>query len=462
MSTIKIGQTLRIAYIGGGSQGWAPTILRDIIFKPGLDRCELDIRLLDLSRPRAQAIAELFAVKTREWQVADRVRVTVAEDAVAALSGADFVLITISTGRLEAMHHDIAIPERYGILHTVGDTSGPGGWARSLRNIPVFRDYAELIRKHAPAAYVLNYTNPMGTLTQVLADVLGRQRVVGLCHGLFECYDVLSRIFNVSEADIQVRFGGVNHFFWILDLAIGGRDGYAMLRRRLKGRRFAELVKEAHPDAMGWQSDKWLSSELFEQYGYLPYVGDRHTCEFFGCYITDPEMMKRFRLVRTPVSERRENYRRAEKVIRAWTGGRNPGWQLSPKPSRETAADIIAAIAGGREFTDVVNTVNVGQIANLPMGAVVETLGRVDRLGFTPLTCGPLPEALCALVRPHAEVQLRTVAAGLAGDREAALLALAADPACGRLTACDVRKMGLELLRAHGKHLPQFVKESPP
>ena len=104
----KQSDQIRIAYIGGGSQSWAPTILRDIIFKPGLERRELDIRLLDLSQPRARAIAALFAVKTCEWDVADRVQVTVAEDAAAALSGADFVLITISTGRLEAMLESVA------------------------------------------------------------------------------------------------------------------------------------------------------------------------------------------------------------------------------------------------------------------------------------------------------------------------------------------------------------------
>lgn len=451
-----VANEIRIAFIGGGSQNWAPTIIRDIVFKPGLEEVELDIRLIDVSAARAQAIEALFKAKLAEWGVR-RARVRRVADPARALDGAHFVIIAISTGRLAAMRHDIAVPERYGIFHTVGDTSGPGGWSRALRNIPVFRDYARLIRRHAPGALVLNYTNPMGALTRALSLELGRGRVVGLCHGLFECYDVLSGLLGLkSEKSIQVRFAGVNHFFWILDLQIAGQDGYAMLRRKLRGRSLGAFIKGAHRDAMGFSSDKWLTSELFEHYGYLPYVGDRHTCEFFGSYLASPELMRRFKLVRTSVAERAKLYRKAEQRIRQWTRGLAADWPLTQIPSRETAADIIRAAAFNERFTDVVNVENEGQIANLPAGAVVETLGQVDARGITPLTAGPLPDALLALIRPHADVQLRTVAAGLSGDLDAALLALAADPACAHMTVSDVKKMGLELLRANRHHLPQF------
>ncbi len=452
----RVTKVVRVVFIGGGSQNWAPTIIRDIVLKPGMEEVDFDIRLVDPSDDRARAIEALFTAKFSEWNVR-HARVRRVADPARALDGAHFVIIAISTGRLPAMRHDIAVPERYGIYHTVGDTSGPGGWSRALRNIPVFRDYARLIRRHAPAAFVLNYTNPMGALTCTLSQELGSGRVVGLCHGLFECYDVLRAIFGLkSERSIQVRFAGVNHFFWILDLQIDGQDGYALLRRTLKGRSLGAFIKGTHRDAMGFSSDKWLTSELFEHYGYLPYVGDRHTCEFFGSYLASPGLMRRFKLVRTSVSERGALYRKAERRIRQWTRGLDADWPLTQTPSRETAADIIRAAAFNERFTDVVNVENEGQIANLPAGAVVETLGEIDARGITPLTAGPLPDALLALVRPHADVQLRTVAAGLSGDLDAALLALAADPACAHMTVSDVKKMGLELLRANRQYLPQF------
>jgi alpha-galactosidase len=419
----------------------------------------LDFALLDTDAPRAQAIQALFAAKLREWRVR-RVRLRAVQDAPRALAGADVVIIAISTGRLEAMRHDLAIPEKYGIYHTVGDTAGPGGWSRALRNIPVFRRYSRLIRRYAPEACVLNYTNPMGALTKVLADEIGGHRVVGLCHGLFECYDVLRAIFDLPrEEDIQVRFGGVNHFFWILDFRVRGAAGYPLLRARLRGRNLAELVKEKHTDAMGWSSDKRLTGELFRQYGYLPYVGDRHTCEFFGDYITSRAQMKRLKLVRTTIEEREQGYAAAALRIAQWTQGRKADWgPLKRKPSRETAADIIKAVAFNEGFCDVTNLANVGQIDNLPRGAVVETLGYVNAAGFAPLTAGPLPEPLRTLVAPHAEVQLQTVRAGLAGDLDEALRALAADPVCAHLPAGAIRRLGRELLEANRRHLPQFFR----
>jgi alpha-galactosidase len=100
--------------------------------------------------------------------------------------------------------------------------------------------------------------------------------------------------------------------------------------------------------------------------------------------------------------------------------------------------------------------VNIGQIDNLPRGVVVETLGMVSGDGFTPLAVGPMPKALLPVLLPNADVQERTVAAALAGDLEAALQALIADPVCAKLTPVTIRKMGLELLRANAKLLPQF------
>lgn len=113
----------------------------------------------------------------------------------------------------------------------------------------------------------------MSVLTKVFYKV-SNLRTVGLCHGLFEVYSVLMKIFGLEdEEEIKVRFGGVNHFFWITDLSIKGEDGYDMLKHKMNGRPFAELVTEAYVDGAGFHSDKWVTSELFDFYGYLPYVG---------------------------------------------------------------------------------------------------------------------------------------------------------------------------------------------
>jgi alpha-galactosidase/6-phospho-beta-glucosidase family protein len=447
------GKKIKIGFIGGGSQTWAPYIIRDIVNKPELGNVEMEIALVEIHMGRAKAIEALFKVKFEEWGVADRVRVYPTLDPVEGLSDANFIIIAISTGRLPAMSQDLSIPEKYRIYQCVGDTSGPGGWARNLRNFPVFADYAKLIKEVAPQAFVLNYTNPLAALTKVLANELGTERVVGLCHGLFECYDVIGRMFGVKEEQIRVRFGGVNHFFWILDFKIDGQDGYAMLDEKLNSGG-DELINSPNYDPFGdGTNKKLLTMELYKHFGYMPYVGDRHTCEFFSAYITDTEMMDRFKLVRTFIPEREENYVQAAKNIENWT--KNPGG-LDRVPSRESAADMMNAIIYDEPYMDVVNLVNQGQIANLPLGAVVETLGIVDSRGFAPFAIGPLPDQIRTLVEPHADVQLRLVDAYQKGDVEEALFALAADPVCAYLTISDIKKMGAELLAAHKKFLPDF------
>lgn len=441
---------LKIVLVGGGSYNWSPRLLNDIILCQELENSH--IVLLDIDRQAAQemnacakAIAKFHGRKFT---------FTCTTNQRKAFDSADFVVITISTGGFDTMKHDLKVPEKYHIYQTVGDTSGPGGWSRSLRNVPVFAQMAEDLAECAPNAVVLNYTNPMATLTMTLARISGL-RTVGLCHGLFECYSVLQNIFNVEESQIKARFGGVNHFFWIVDFTIDGRDGYELLNERVRKQgSFAKLVKKVYVDGAGFHSDKYLADELLKVYGYLPYVGDRHTCEFFPHYLTSEETLEKYKLVRTPISWRRQHRRKARKYTQDLATGK----QEPPKTaSRETAVDIIKACTLNQDFIDVVNVPNVGQISNLPAGAVVETLGQVNSLGFQPISCGPLPPQIQELVYPHAAIQEPIVEASLSGNFELAVQALRQDPLCSHLLPGQVEKMAQELIRANKDYLPQFA-----
>lgn len=374
-----------------------------------------------------------------------------------AFEDADYVIITISTGDLDAMEYDLKIPEDYRIYQTVGDTVGPGGWARGLRNIPVFVELAKSIERYAPNAVVLNYTNPMATLTKVFFNT-GRLKMVGLCHGLFEVYDVLMKIFGLeSEEEVKVCFGGTNHFFWITDMKIRGEDGYAMLKRKMGGRAFADLVTDAYVDGAGFHSNKWVCSELLDHFGYLPYVADRHICEFLPWYLTGGlDKIRKYKLERTSIEQRRQGKQKGRERLEALIDGRE---KLPAGRSRETAADIISAFVNGKEFIDVVNLPNSGQIINLPMGSVVETLGVINSRGFTPLSMGALPEAILNLELPHVRNQDMIVEAGLAGDWDKAFFALYNDPLCAHLTLPEVKEMGMRLLKAHERYLPQFFEK---
>jgi alpha-galactosidase len=326
--------------------------------------------------------------------------------------------------------------------------------ARGLRNIPVFKEMAINIEKYSPNAIVLNYTNPMSTLTKVFYKV-SSLKTVGLCHGLFEVYSLLMRIFSLeTEDEIKIRFGGTNHFFWVTELKIRGEDGYDMLRKKMNGRPFAELVTEVCTDEAGFHSNIFVCSELFDSYGYLPYIADRHISEFVPHYlIGDMNRIDQYNIKRTSIKDRRVLKEYGRSKLDNYLQGKE---KLSEKRSRETAADIIAAFINGKEFIDVVNLPNEGQISNLPKGSIVETLGVINSVGFTPVSTGNLPEQIINLVLPHVRNQDLIVEAGLAGDFDQAMFALYNDPLCSHLALPEIKEMGTRLLKAHKQFLPHW------
>jgi alpha-galactosidase len=443
----------KIVLVGGGSVNWSPLLINDLTLTPGLEEAEYTI--LDLNPEAGRKMVQLGQKLSKERSLSCGFNYT--DNQKEAFTGVDFVIITITTGDLDAMEYDLKIPEDYRIYQTVGDTVGPGGWARGLRNIPVFADMAKNIEKYSPEAVILNYTNPMSVLTNVFYKV-GSLKTVGLCHGLFEVYDVLMKIFKLeSEEEVKVNFGGTNHFFWVTDLKIQGEDGYELLKHKMNGRPFAELVEDAYIDNAGFHSNKWVCSELLDHYGFLPYVADRHICEFLPSYLTrDTGKIEKYKLERTSIEQRRENKRINREYTEAYIRGTE---KLPDKRSRESAAEIICSFISGKEFIDVANLPNRGQISNLPAGSIVETLSIINSTGFVPLTVGQLPEQILNLQLPHIRNQDMIVEAGLEGDFDKAISALYNDPLCSHLTLPETKEMGMRLLKAHEQYLPQFFKK---
>lgn len=422
------------------------------MLKPSLaHRC--DFVLLDQIKERSDLVKAFGDKLAGELGVKSRIRSTTHQQR--ALRGADYIIIAISTGGLQAMKHDLAIPEKFGIYHTVGDTVGPGGWARAIRNFAVFRDLGLAIQRLAPNAIVLNYTNPMVCLTDILSRVSGNP-VVGLCHGLFENLEFIKRYYKLqSEDQIAVQYAGVNHFFWITKCMAGNVDVLADLRQKVARQSLSDLLREVFDDPMGHRSNRELATELLRQTQVLPYIGDRHTCECFPGYITSSANMKKYKLVRTSIADRISKFKERERNLnRIVRDDKLPDHYH--ERSRETAADIIEAHADARAFIDVGNVPNIGQISNLPRGLVVETAVRVDRNGFTPVTFGSLPPQVIGLIEPFGRLFPMTVDACFAGDSNMAIQALRLDPLCSHLNFEQVQDMANRLLSAHRHFIDCF------
>jgi len=430
-----------IAVIGGGSLGWTPRLVTDLMLERAIPSGE--IRLTDLNSEALELMGRVCQRIRAEHEGALSVRTTASLEE--ALDGADFVIVTISTGGFQTMRHDLEIPERYQCFQTVGDTVGPGGLSRALRNIPVFAGFARKMERLCPEAWMLNVSNPLTALTRTVEKV-SAIRAFGVCHGVGEAVADYARLIG-AEGPVSFRVAGIDHCSWLLDFRVGDTDVLAEIRARLHdGWRFdadertQKLVARYNP-----------CLKLYQALGYLPAIQGRHIVEFFPYFLSDLAQVERYGLRRTPVAEREEGKDKAWVRARAQATGEE---DIPRSQSKEVVAPVVRATLTGQQVTDTLNMRNEGQISNLPRDAVVETLVMVDGVGAHPLTAGPLPPEVLAVVEPHVLRQELTVEAGLAGDRQKALAVLASDPLVQDLDSA--KPMLDELLEANRDYLPQF------
>lgn len=438
--------TTRICFVGGGSYNWMPKLLTDLALTRDLSGT---VVLHDINQTALDDIQRfgnsVFGAAEANFSL------EATTDLDAALTGADFVVVTITTGGLDSMAADLDIPLKYGIYQSVGDTVGPGGLSRALRNVPVLLNIARTMERVCPDAWMLNLTNPLTVLTRVVNKVT-RIKAMGLCHELFGVRGGMMRMFDVDVEDFEMRVGGINHLIWLLDATIRGQNAFDMVRAYTADGKTVPLRAARGAWSEPFQ-DRWaLKLALFATYGYLPAAGDRHLAEFFPYFLTDATHQGAdFGVQLTTIPHRRQQVAMArDRVREVLDSGR-----VGPlERSHEATADIVSAVANGRSVRTIVNLPNRGQIDNLPRDAVVETLAEISSAGAQPLSVGPLPSGVLNTVQQHVTNQEMLVDAALNGDRQLALQALISDPLVRDFRSAP--RLLDELLLAQKAYLPQF------
>jgi len=210
---------LKVAYIGGGSRGWAWTLMSDLADCKNMSG---DVYLYDIDFEAAQhneTIGNLYNACEGAHSVWNYHAAKTAQE---ALEGADFVIISILPGTFDEMESDVHTPEKYGIYQSVGDTSGPGGIIRAMRTIPMFEEIAKNIKNFCPKAWVINYTNPMTLCVKTLYRVFPEIKAFGCCHEIFGTQNILAialqevcGITVKDKSEIRVNPVSVNHFTWL-------------------------------------------------------------------------------------------------------------------------------------------------------------------------------------------------------------------------------------------------------
>ena len=454
---------LKVAYIGGGSRGWAWGFMTDIALDAAM---EGEVRLYDIDRDAAEKNRIIGNRISAHPQAVSHWRYTVADSLQSALTGADFVIISILPATFEEMESDVHAPEALGVYQSVGDTVGAGGFMRVLRTIPMYVEIARAIRDFAPKAWVINYTNPMSLCVATLYRVFPEIRAFGCCHEVFGTQKLLSAMLEdrlgipgVPRQQIEINVQGINHFTWFSSASWQGQDLFPLYRE------FCDTYYET--GFLKGKDDNWMNNyfecshrvkfDLFRKYGKIAAAGDRHLAEFMPpWYLKNPETARRWGFTLTPVSWRKDDLKaRLARRERLLSGAEAPDF----RGSGEEGHLMLGALLGLGDMTTNVNIPNRGQIPNLPEGAIVETNALFRRDAILPVYAGAMDGNIQALTARHVLNQKNTLEAALTCDRQLALTTFLNDPQLGGVDYADGEALFDRMIRAQLDWLPEGWKK---
>lgn len=447
---------MKVTIVGGGSYQWTPELMADLFETPSLHGLHLVLEDID-----ASALAKMEALANRlDKAMGSGAVISATTDQREALEGADFVIVTVSTGGFDSMSVDLEVPARHGIRQSVGDTVGPGGISRSLRNIPVLVGIAKDMEELCPNAWLLNITNPMTCLTRAVCKETSI-RTVGLCHEVGNwCLDLAIALGKPAES-IKASVCGVNHFPVLTALTVEDEDGFSVLKEMVESlgglRALAPGPDRPAGEPMSmldFCQRHYLQLHLLDRWGTFPAAGDRHIAEFMPSILTEETGWgEEFNISLTTIADRKRDQDGFVQDVDKWLSGEQP---LQTWQSGELPAPVIDSLVTGNRREIAANIPNVGQSAELPNGAVVESTCVVDHDGVRGREEMTLPAPYAELVRRHVAVQELTVEAAMNSDLTLAKAAFFLDPLAGRGSLQETELMVEELVQGTKNWLPCY------
>ncbi len=441
---------LRLAFIGAGSIEFTRKLVADLLTVPQFDDAE--IRLMDIDKGNVERVSGLVAGDLAANHK-DRVRISNTLSQREAVSGASYVLSVARIGGLEAFHHDVEIPLRYGVDQCVGDTICAGGIMYGQRTIPFILDLCRDIREvGAPGAILLNYVNPMAMNTWA-ANEYGGVKTIGLCHGVQHGHMQIARALGVPKAEVDIVCAGINHQTWYIQVLHKGRD--------MTG----ELLSAFERDPELRRQEK-VRIDMLRRFGYFSTESNGHLSEYVPWYRKRRDQIEGWIDHSEWIHGETGGYLRHcedqrlsfDKDYEKWKKGR-PRSYVPAERSEEHGSFIIEALETGRRYRGHFNMVNRGCITNLPPDAIIEAPGYVDATGIWMPVIGDLPLGPAAVCNASISVQRLAVEAAVRGDDMLLRQAMMMDPLVGAVCSPDeIWRMVDEMLVAERVWLPQYGK----
>ena len=419
---------MKIAVIGGGST-YTPELIEGFA-RRGDVLSGVELVLHDIAADRLAVVGGLARRILAAQGSSHRLVTTTSLDE--AVDAADAVLVQLRVGGQQARLIDETLPGRFGLLGQ--ETTGPGGFAKALRTVPVVLNIAEVVAERAQSdAWIVDFTNPVGIVTRALLDQ--DYRALGLCNVAIGFQRRLAARFGVAADQVQLDHVGLNHLSWIRQVRVDGVDRMPDLLDTPAAEELAEAIR--------------VPADLLRTLGAIP----SYYLHYFYC--TDRAIAEQ-----ASGPHRAEEVLQIERTLLAMYA--DPA--LDHKPAlleqrggayySEAAAALVTSLLTGDRAHHYVNVRNNGSVAGLPDDAVVEVPATVDRAGAHPVPIAPLAPELLGLVQAVTAYEVLTIQAARTGDRRVAVRALLANP----LVRQWDRAVPLldALLEANRQHLPQF------
>lgn len=436
---------LKIATIGGGSS-YTPELVEGFIKRyDELPVRELWLVDIEAGKEKLEIVGNLAKRMIEKAGLPIEVHLTL--DRREALQSADFVTTQFRVGLLDARAKDERIPLKYGVLGQ--ETNGPGGLFKGLRTIPVILDICRDMEELCPDAWLINFTNPAGMVTEAVLRYSNINKVVGLCNVPIGMEMGVAKLLDVDHSRIRIDFAGLNHMIYGLEVYVDGISVKDKVISLLTDPNNSSFVKNIQ--GLGWEPEFIRAMDAL-------------TCPYHMYYYKTREMLEKDLKNAETEGTRAEVVQRLETEL--FELYKDPNLDIKPPQLEkrggayysDAAVRLINSIYNDKRDIQPVNTRNNGAIASIPHESAVEVSCVITKDGPKPIAMGDLPVQVRGLVQQIKSFERVAAEAAVTGDYNKAVLALTINP----LVASDkiAKQIVDEMLEAHKEYLPQFFTKA--
>lgn len=434
---------VKIVTIGGGSS-YTPELVEGFIKRYAhLPVKELWLVDIEAGREKLETVGALAKRMVKKAGVP--MKIILSYDRREALKDADFVTTQMRIGRLPARVLDERIPLSHGMIGQ--ETNGAGGMFKAFRTIPVILDIVKDIEELCPDAWLINFTNPAGMVTEAILRYTNFKKAIGLCNVPVNMVAGFAKMLNVDESQVTMQIQGVNHFIFATDVFVDGVS------------RFDELLNQyAH-----LKLEDTIQMKNFVSLPYSPsFIKGLNAipCPYHNYYFfTKEQLEEELEQFKTGTVRGEVVSKTEEELFELYSHE-----ELQEKPEQlamrggakysDAACNLIASIYTNKGDIQYVDVRNNGAIADLPMDSAVEVACRITANGPQPIATGALKLPISGYVQMMKTFERLVIEAAIKGDRDLAVTALNMNPLC---PSDEIANTVIdELLEAHKDYLPQF------